>query len=401
MKFKYINDNPALGVEYDFKAIEREYKKLNVPSEWYEPPFPAIPRNKYFIGLSDRSTGKTTNWILYGLCMNKLYGTVIQYVRPRDAELSPSHAEKLVEVIRSHNDGEYIKKLTDNRYNGIYYHWKAFYYCKYDEDGRRVEVSEREIIHCLSIDNADDYKSTYNAPMGDVIILDEFINRYYVPDEAVKFLDLTKTIFRDRHSGFIVMLANTIKMSSPYFEDYEISQQIRGMQKGEIRHVVTEKGTRFFVEIIDAGISKSKSRQEMNTLFYGFKNPKINSITGEGLYAYESVPHIPQRDVSWYCISNVIYIETGIDLLQCELCFCDSLGYHFEIHKATKTYDDSVILSLDPVQDGRYLWGFGTPKLQRIFGKLYAERRLTFSNNEIGTIFNDYLRRYRALKNSV
>lgn len=401
MKIKYINDNIELGIDYDWKAIEREYKKLEVPSLWYVPPFAALPRNKYFIGLSDRSTGKTTNWLLVGLCMNKLYGTVVQYVRGTEGELSPSHAEKLVEVLRSYKSGEYIKKLTDGRYNSIYYHWKQFFYCNADEDGKRVETSEKAIIQCLSIDRANDYKSTYNAPLGDFILRDEFITTYYRPDEAISFLDLTKTIFRERHSGIIVMLANTIKLSSPYFEEYEIARQVRGMVKGEIRQCITDRGTRFFVEIIDAEISKSKARQEMNSLFYGFSNPKINAITGEGLYAYESVPHIPERDDSWYRIQRNIYIETGLDLLQVEYCYCDSVGYHFEIHKASYTYDDSIILSLDVVQDKRYLWGFGNKKLTAIFARFFADRKLTFSSNEVGTIFNDYLRRYQALKNKV
>ena len=401
MKIKYIGDKIELGIDYDWKAIEREYKKLEVPSLWYSPPFAALPRNKYFVGMSDRSTGKTTNWLLLGLCMNKLYGTVIQYVRGLESELAPSHAEKLVEVVRSYKQGEYIKKLTDGRYNSIYYHWKQFFYAVVDEDGKRVEVSEKPIIQCLSIDRANDYKSSYNAPLGDFILRDEFIGGYYRPDEAIAFLDLTKTIFRERHSGFIVMLANTIKLTSPYFEEYEISRKVRGMVKGECRQIVTERGTKFFVELIDAEVSKSKARQEMNTLFYGFSNPKINAITGEGLYAYESVPHIPPRSDSWYCVQNNIYVETGIDLLRVDYCYCDEVGYHFEIHRATRTYDDSVILSLEVVQDGRYVWGFGNKRLSAIFGRFFAERKITFASNEVGTIFNDYLRRYQALKNKV
>ena len=398
---KYIDDRPELGLVYDFRAIEREYKKLGVPDLWYSPPFAAIPRNKYFIGLSDRSTGKTTNWLLYGLCMNKLYGTIVQYVRPTEDELAPSHAEKLVEVIRSYNNGEYIKKLTNGRWNSIYYHWRAFYYCNCDEDGRRLEVCEKECIHCLAISKANDYKSTYNAPLGDFILLDEFIVKGYRPNEAIDFLDLTKTIFRDRLSGIIVMLANTIKLNSMYFEEYEISRQVLGMKKGEFRQCVTDKGTKLFVEIIDAEITRSESRKTMNSLFYGFKNPKINAITGESLYAYESVPHIPDRDESFYKIQNNIYFETGIDLLQAEYCYNDKQGYHFQIHRATKTYDDSIILSLEVVDDSRYLWGFGTPKLQKVFGRFMAERRLYFSSNEVGTIFNDYVRRYQAVKNRV
>lgn len=401
MKFEYIGGRIENGLVYDWKAIEREYNKLGVPELFFRPPFPALPRNKYFIDLSDRSTGKTTNWLLVGLCMNKQYGTIVQYVRATEGELAPSHAEKLVEVVRSYKEGEYIKRLTGGRWNSIYYHWKQFFYCNVDENGNRVETCDRAIIQCLSVDRANDYKSTYNAPLGDFVLFDEFIGRYYRPDEAISFLDLTKTIFRERHSGIIVMLANTIKLNSQYFEEFEISREVRGMQKGDIRQCVTEKGTRILVEIIDAEVTKSKGRQEMNTLFYGFKNPKINAITGEGLYAYESVPHIPERDETWRLIQRNVYIETGVDLLQVEFAYCDALGYHAEVHRASRTYDDSLILSLDVVKDGRYVWGFGTKRLQKIFGQFIVDRKMTFSSNEVGTIFNDYVRRYQSLKNKV
>lgn len=398
---KYIENNEAFGIEYDWRLIEKEYNKLGVPELFYRPPFQAIPRNKYFIGLSDRSTGKTTNWLLLGLVMNKLYGTIVQYVRETNDELSPSHAEKLVEVVRAYNQGEYIRKLTNGRYNSIYYHWRGFFYCLVDESGKRVEVADKEIIHCLSIEDHEEYKSTYNAPLGDFVLLDEFIRKSYRPNVAIDFLDLTKTIFRDRLSPIVVMTANTIKLSSIYFEEFEISRQVLGMKKGEFRQCVTEKGTKLFVEIIDAAITRSAVRKRMNELFYGFKNPRINAITGESLYAFESVPHIPPKDETFYKIENRIYVETGIDLLQMEYCYNDALGYHFQIHRATRTYDDSIVLSLDVVQDHRYLWGFGTPKLQRAIGKAIAERRVYFSSNEVGTTFNDYVRRYQALKNKV
>lgn len=398
---KYINDDFKLGLEYDFRKIKKLYDSLGIPPMFSVVPWTALPQNKYFIDLSDRSTGKTTDWLLFGLCMNSIYGTVIQYVRGLESELAPSHAEKLVEVLRSHDEGEYIKKLTNGRWNSIYYHWKQFFYCNVDENGERVEASSKAIIQCLSVDKAFDYKSSYNAPLGDLVIFDEFIGKYYRPDECIYFFDLTKTIFRERHSPIVVMLANTINLSSPYFEEMEISRQVRGMVKGERRQCVTEKGTRIYVEILDAGVTKSKTRKKMNELFYGFKNPKMNAITGEGLYAYESVPHIPKHDESFYYIQRNIYIETGTDLLRVEYAYVDAIGYHFEIHKASDTYADSVILSLEWKEDPRYMWGLGNSRLTKIFAKMISNRKIVFSSNEVGTIFYDYVRRYQILKNKI
>lgn len=387
-------------VTIDWKKVEKLYKSLGVPREFYAPPFAAIPFNRYFMGLSDRSTGKTTNWILVGMCANRLYGTVIQYVRSTEDELAPSHATALMDTIRQYDDGKYVRELTGGVYNGIYYHWKAFYYAAYDDKGERVAVAPEPFMQCLSIDKNGDYKSSYNAPRGDIIMWDEFISkkRFTRLNECVDFLDLCKTIIRDRTDAIIVMLANTISLSSPIYEDLEIQKEIRQLKRGDRRQIVTEKGTHIFAEIIDAEISRSEKRQEVNRLYFGFKNPKLSAITGEGLYAFDSVPHIPPRDGSFILYDGRIYIQTGTELLRVEICRQNGIGTHLQIHRATRTYDDSVILSLDAPTKSRHFWGFGSPKMTKLFGKFLSSNKVFFASNEIGTIFNEYLKRYKALK---
>lgn len=402
IKIEYIDGKEQNGILYDWRAIEKEYRRLGVPSEYHRPPFLQIPFNKYFIDMSDRSTGKTTTWLLLGLVMHRLYGTVIQYIRPTEDELSPSHATKLVDVLCTYDGGRYIRYLTDGKYNSIYYHWKQFFYCLIDDDGKRVEVSEKPIIQCLSIDRCMDYKSSYNAPRGDLIILDEFLarGRYYRANECVDFLDLLKTIIRERQSAIIAMLANTISLTSPYFEDFEISKEIKTLNKrGDTKQIITERGTHIFVEILDAGVTKSKARQVVNSLYYGFKNPKLSAITGEGgLYAFESVPHIPKHDDSFILVENRIYISTGTELLRCDYCYNKTLGYHMEIHRATRFYDDSVILTLDAIRDNRFVYGFGTAHLKATWNRLLIEHRVYYESNEVGAIFKDYLQKYKETK---
>ena len=169
MEIKYINNDKELGIEYDLKAIKRVYDGLKVPPEYDLSPWNALSKDKYIQELSERSLGKTTCWLLLGCCFNKLYKTTIQYIRSTEAQLAPSHAEKLVEVLRSYNEGEYIKKLTDGKYNYISYHWKQFFYSNIDESGKVTERSEEPLIQCLSIDKHEDYKSSYNTYMNSLL----------------------------------------------------------------------------------------------------------------------------------------------------------------------------------------------------------------------------------------
>ena len=68
-KIPYINDDPILGIDYDWDYIFKEFKKLGVPDNVYKPVHVPVTTVKYIVSLSERATGKTTNWILVGLIM--------------------------------------------------------------------------------------------------------------------------------------------------------------------------------------------------------------------------------------------------------------------------------------------------------------------------------------------
>ena len=62
---KYINDNPANGIIVDWKKVFDYYNKLKVPKGIYNPAKELDPAAaEWFILISSRSTGKTTNLFL-------------------------------------------------------------------------------------------------------------------------------------------------------------------------------------------------------------------------------------------------------------------------------------------------------------------------------------------------
>lgn len=406
MERKFINNDENYGIDYDWRRIKHRYEKMGIPFEFDYIPWNAISDlAKYIIQLSQRSLGKTTDWILLGMSMNIEYGTKIQYIRQTNDMLSPVHADKLVEVIRTYKDSEYIKKVSDGKWNDIdtkYYHFKKqFYFCRRNEYGEVEERSEEEFMQCLSIDKADDYKSTYNSPYGDLIIFDEFISQFYRPNECVKFLDLTKTIMRDRISGLIVMLANTINLNSQYFEELEISREVKHLSLGKGELIKTELGTKIYVEVLDIKVGKvSKKKSLMNSLFYGFKNPKLASITGGEIWAFESVPHIDITD-SNEVLFNRLFMDCGTELLKIQICKNNEVGLHLQVTRATKIYDDSIILTLKDVRDNRYLYGLGTRKIASIIQKSTQNRRVYYASNEIGSIYKNYINLYLKSKNTL
>lgn len=391
VKLKYIDDDIEKGIEYDWGLIFKEYKALKVPRHFYNPTRAMFENSKYGVLLSARNLGKTTNVLLIGMCMNKLYGTEVQYIRRQESELAPSHAMELVATIRSYDNGRYIRQLTEGRYNDIIYHWKAFYYAERNEEGKVVNKAVRPFMYCLSIDRMRDYKSSYNAPLGDLIIFDEFIAKgaHYWEDEFLDFQNLINTIIRRRFSAYICMLANTITNVNMYFDELSIGRIVKKMSKGDKKIIQTPKGTKIYVEFIDAEINKTKKAAAHNELYFGFENPGMVAITGQGDWAVQYQPHInekeEEREIIW---NNVVVNYAPSEYIRLKLV-TDVKGLHIEVAPCTKTYEDDFILSLDKVSAQYY--GFGTPDFEQLLRSMRISNHIQYANNELCDILEDYM----------
>lgn len=386
MKKEFIDGKRNNGIIYDYPTIRKEFRKLKIPTEYYNPSKSPFDKCKWFINLSDRSTGKTTNWLLFGMTMNKLYGTVIQYVRQTNDMITPRNSKNLFDTILDNN---YVSKLTDGKYNTIVYKAKRWYYAKSDENGEILEQKNTHFMCMLSIDNAENYKSSYNAPYGDLIIFDEFIGKYYYRNEFVRFNDLLKTIIRDRQSPIIVLLANTIDKNSQYFNELEIYNTVQNMKQGDSEIITSERGTNIYVEILESGVKKQKTRSIVNTLFFGWKNPLISSITGDD-WAINNYPHIPQYNSK--IILKRYYLDFNNTLLALDIKSCDEIGIYVAVHRATRTYDDSIIFTIGEIDKNNKRFRFGfTPSDKRLW-ELYKRNKFYYASNDIGSLIDNYVK---------
>lgn len=385
-KIKYIDNNMELGIEYDVKAIEKWFRQLGCPDDLFDP-FPALRSGcKYIVDLSERSAAKTTQWLLVGMVMNWHYGTIIQYVRQVEDMIMPKATRDLFSVILKFN---YVSKLTDGEYNSVTYKARRWYFAFVNEVGDVVRECPDHFCFMCSIDRALDLKSGYNAPAGDLIIFDEFIGKFYTPNEFVRFCDLTKTIIRDRISPVVVMLANTIDRHSQYFNELEIYDEVQLMEKGDHKIITSSRGTKVYVDIIGVAPRRKKKRSLVNKLFYGFKNPRLASITGED-WALDPYQHIPERcDVQ--CISRQLYVYHNNKYLRLDIMQHPELGLCMYVHWATRTHDDSIILTTAERYDPRYYYKLGPEGTARLIKKLHDTNRIYYATNDCGSFLANYL----------
>lgn len=385
MKIEYINNNPLDGIVYDFNFLRNEYKKLKCPKDVYNPCHLPFENCKWFVTLSERARGKTTNLLLMGMLIWWHYGTGICYIRSSEQMIMPKASKDLFSNIISWG---YVQKISNDKYNTIVYKSRRWYMAHVDEDGEIDHQSDDAFCIMLSIDKNEQYKSVLETK-NDVIIFDEFIERYYYPNQFVLFCDLCKTILRSRLSGIILLAANTLDIDSEWFKEIQINEKIREMGQGDSSIVTTPLGTRVYVEILGKKLPKAEKKQNIfNRMYYGFSNSKLASITGSSTWAMYNYPHTP---TNFRIIQKNHYLEYNDKLVNLEICQSEEGTMFINCHYATKTYEDSIIYSLDFSTDLTHRYRFGITKVDKFIWKKYEQNLFTYADNSVGSLVEKYV----------
>lgn len=372
----------------NFNKIIKEYQKLKCPPEVYNPCKLPFNNDKYFVICSERSIGKTTNILLFGMVAHELFGTQIQYIRQTEVMLEPKNMRQLFDTILQFN---YVKKITKGKWSSVLYYARGWYYCNRDESGKVTDQDERPFMFCLAINRNMVYKSTYNAPTGDIIIFDEFISKFYPQDEFIEFCDLVKTIIRERTTPIIFMLGNTLDRYHAYFSEMELLNIATSMPIGEHTETITHSGTPIYIEF--ATREKTEAKKTLNKIFFGFRNKKLGAITGAD-WSITPMQHIDKTDTPELLTRN-LYITIETYYINLELVYSDLYGYHVLAHFAKQTYPDSHIYSLDHMLDYRYRYKFGIDKLDKLIWTLYERKKFYYASNAVGALVEKYVSRCR------
>ena len=395
-EIKYIENNIQLGILIDWNLIIKAYKELKCPDDVYDPTqvVKELDHNncKWYIGMSQRKTGKTTNFLLYGMLLFWYYGIHTIYIRQRDESIAPKHSIKLFDTIIAF---DYISKITGGIYNHIKYYSKSWYFCKRNENGEIIDECLNPFCTMLSIQSADDIKSVFNDPVADWIIYDEFISSVLYPNEFVDFINMISTIKRLRRSTSIILLANIIDMYHPYFSELCIADQAQRMKKGERALITTDLGTKVLVERIEQP-EKAKAQNEIDKLlYYGFPNPKLAAVTGDE-WAEFHFQHIPEGN--YEIITSRLYIKYSNKYARLDIVQHEKLGLCIYAHFATHIYDDSMILTVDDRTDPRYLYKFGNGRIDKLLHNMFNSNRVYYAKNDVGMFILSYTNYIRKLK---
>lgn len=177
---------------HKWEMITNLYKSLDVPKQYVW--IPNLLECDNYVGVSDRSRGKTTNSVLLGLCAFKLFGWSTGYFRNTKEDGKKSNLETLAQVINQYG---YVKKLFP-QYDRIVYHYQGGYWCMVNDE---TQDESDPIMYKFIVDEYVSYLGR-NEITCNIFIYDEFMHDEYKSDRFIHFLSLHKTISRERTDIF-------------------------------------------------------------------------------------------------------------------------------------------------------------------------------------------------------
>ncbi len=248
----------------------------------------------YNITTSYRNGGKTTNYLLWLMCANKLFNSHGSYIRTDKSMITQSKIMTLFDSINNYifDDGKnYVQHIYDDKYNRVVYipREKRFVLaCETDTDVKNNPT----LLYVHSVDENDKLRSGFADSKLDVIIYDEFMDKKITSNTLINFLHIVSTFFRSRYKSIIFMACNMSTGAPTILQQMGIYTKVLSQTTPYMLYT-TEKNTRVAVEILEVSESFSNERNMMNDTFFGFDLDGIEIIRGSSI-CHETFRELPE-----------------------------------------------------------------------------------------------------------
>lgn len=347
--------------------------------------FTDYPKAYYYMVIGERSNGKTYSAMDYCLERYIKYGEQFAYIRRFQEDIKKSEMDNL---FSAHMKNGRIEKLSQNRWNGMYFYGGKFVLQK--EDGF-MEDRERDSNPCgyvFHLTGMEHYKSIA-FPDVTTIVFDEFLSRRgYLPNEFMLFTNMLSTIIRYRNNVRILMLGNTVNKYCPYFAEMGLTH-VKEQKQGTVDvYQFPSTGLEIAVEYC-----KPLNEGKKSDVYFAFDNPQLKMIT-TGEWEIAVYPHLPikykPKDVALQ-----FFIEFDRDILHCEVISTgESKPFLFVHPKTTGIKDEKkdIVYREKPSHRPNIRVGFGyADKLTRFILSCIKSNAVFFSDNETGEVFRNYV----------
>ncbi len=394
-KIEYIENNKIYGIKYNYDLVRKEFTKMlkvcGAPKGLYNPCLLPLTDARYFGLLSERSSSKTTQLLLFCLTFWKLYGTTTAYIRQLTQQITRKMYKEVFKVINDPQWG-YVSYITDGEYNELVVDVeKKVYFAFRNENGTIERQDTKYCMMLLAVEMSEIYTSSLNTLDTDLLIFDEFTRTPATGQDFVDFMQLIATIRRERRSLLIFLLSNTVTPYHQYLRELGVSSQLERMKRGHHAIITTPLGVRVYVELLDVAMHNTKEFKQTALEYFGFENEALRSIYG-GEWEINGFRHIPRgvnpvfkhTNIKLEFMGNFISLQT----------FSEGKQYGVFLSPFTgKMQDKYIIISDQPKYAPRQLNGAYLPILRKL-AEIDKTGHLYFSDNQTGLLYTslyDYL----------
>ena len=392
---------------YDIAKIKKEIKKLHIPGKYFRINIDQFFNHDYYMMISIReNSAKTTQNLIFGAVLWKLYGTTTEYIRCDTAQIRQKGIENLYNTVKSLG---YIEQIFDGEWNDVEYKIRSrkFFLVHKDEDGMVDKSCDVPICCVHSNEESEDLKSAYNNPNGNFIFFDEFMDsKRPTMNQWIEFMTNISTIGRigtrlDEKTGkplcHVMMAGNNTNMYSHWFDDFCISEEIANLKFGHYFEMKTRMGTSMVVYMLDQDEELKEKVTKGKIHFFGFDTKKSAQFNGITEWSGRTYNHLNFSIRDLRPVYNRIFIRHRNRLIQLELYKKENY-FVFAHFASAPLYDDNLILCLDPDATKKCeIYGYANfERNQRIFNivkrfiRLKYENRWYYSTNFVGEVVDDF-----------
>lgn len=355
--------------------------------DWYD--YTAIDKLncQYNFIIGERSNGKTYGALLKIIKKFLEKGEKGAYIRRYKEDFRGKRGDALFESIEK--DGV-IRKLTEDKYDGVKYQNGRWYLSKFDEKTQKKIAGDEPFCYGFAISDMEHDKST-SYPDVTTIVFDEVLTRgYYLQNEFVLFMNTLSTIIRHRNNVKIYMLGNTVNKFAPYFTEMGL-KHVALMEKGQI-DVYTYGNSSLKVAVEYCASPKKEGKK--SDVYFAFDNPSLQLITG-GAWEIDMYPHCP-CEYSYKNIEFNFFIIFNENMLQGDIVSVDNKNFIFIHRKSTpiRDWEQDLIFTLD-MWDPRpnIVRGLdkSTLKCVKIIKEFFRDDKVFYQDNEVGEVVRNFL----------
>lgn len=247
-----------------------------------------VPDANYYLFQGERSNGKTYSALSYALDRFVEAGEQFVYVRRHSESVSSRYMRLLFNG--NEQTGDLHNHLKKVGYEGIEFYSSVFWALVTNERGKKERV--KPVGYTMSINTWETAKGG-SLPDVTTIIFDEYLTRkYYLPNEPILFENLVSSIVRQRNNVKVIMLANTVSWSCPYYTEWGLNH-VRDMRQGTFDTYQTGDGKRKIVVCYT-----EHSGPKASDVYFNYDNARSRMIT-DGVWETAMYPRIPETLDGW------------------------------------------------------------------------------------------------------